>query len=987
MRAGLFLAAVVTFAAGTANAETRVAFSQKLGVEVLADGPDWCSKTPALRIVGQNARVFGQPDFAALVRSLGSLVLARQCPAAQDVRFVGTVRGDPAIVWRGSAAIADQWVLHLAESKAEAALSPGSGSKPARPDAPETAPPAVPAPLSAETQAPAAASPPPVSPLVGEWSGLTGCSANDMAAITISVLSVDGAAAHAYVQIAPPKSRVQAGLLRFRADGSFDAGSGQFVLRPDTVIRANGDRPPQLSGTIDPGAGIMALQGACFGNAPAQPLSQSGTAPVLARRIMQDLDRRAAWAAEAAARPHTAGRLVGAVPRGDARQPSCEELLAWAMSYPLDLRVRLLDGNTNGILRQYDDVNSSRVFGTAAYYWFTTDSNGRTQQTIQPREVAARACASALERRDPRFNALMQVTGDGTSMNALAQRQRTDELAEQLPIQMATTGGVPSEMYRDLAALTQADTLTATFQSLTQWNAQMLNDANRAQIVSEAVRLRALLAGRAATDARTAIAGQPGTEAGLAGVDEVAARFAADFPDDAGPIREAGAAKRAEIAQGLATDAITQIQAAPKTLDGLSAVRAQIAHLKAKTGRDLPDEGAAADAALMQFQEAAIPVIVSNGTSKAAEVPATTEGAQALSADRDRILQMIGPDGGDQVRSYRAAIDARLGAIGKAEVEHRGVEHGAGNRPHGIERHRQREDAGSAETAPGRFQPNRAGHRGGNADTATGIGAKGAEAGAGRDGGGRSTGTAAGNAIRVPRVARRRADDAGGELLGHGFAEHDRAIAPQRLDGGGIARGRRHILPETRIALRRLTGDVEDVLHTDRDAEQRGNGGLMSALPVRLLRQRHRFIGVDRHVGMQDRFSLLQPVEHDLHEFDRGEVSRVERAQHIAQGERECRHRAASSGCVATGQVGSKGGAIASMPWTSAVRRSSIKAAMAVNSAASTGKRSGATGTLAKRASPAASVSVSVTIRRAPLVTARPRPVRRHPVPIVDSAR
>ena len=667
MRQCLILAGLLAFSAGTAHAETRVAFSQKLGVEVLADDPDWCSRTPMLRIVGQNADVFRKSDLATLVQHLGVLVLARQCPAAQDVRFAGSVKGDPKPIWHGTAAVADQWMLRPAtgETATVSDLDSALNVAAAKPGAPDSSPPApVPAGIQASPAPPSVSAP--TSPLLGEWTDTTGCNADSMAATTISVFGVQGAAAHAYVQVAPSKFRAQAGLLRFRADGSFDAGSGQFALHPGKVIRANGDNPPQLTGTIDPGAGIMALQGVCWGNAPAQTLSQTGTTPVLARRIMHDLERRAEWTAEAAAQPRTAGRLVGTLPKGDARQPSCEELLAWAAAAPLDLRVRLLASDSNGILRQYDDANSARVFGTAAYYWFTTDSDGRQQQSIQPANVAMRACTSQADRRDPRFNALMQVANDWISRNVLAERRHTDELVDQLPVRVATTGGSASEMYHDLAPLTQADTLSTAFQDLTAWNAQALNDANRAQLVSEAVRLRGVLAGRAAADAKQAIADAPQTEAGLAEVNKAVARFTDDFPDDAGPIREAGAAKRREIAQALAASSVSQLQVTPKTLDGLSAARAQVAHLKAEAGRDLPNGGAAADAALAKFQGAAIPAILSTEANAVATAPATVEGAQALSAHRDRILGIVGPGGGDEAKSYRAAVDARLAAIGKA---------------------------------------------------------------------------------------------------------------------------------------------------------------------------------------------------------------------------------------------------------------------------------------------------------------------------------
>lgn len=637
MRLSLLLAPALLCCATTARADTRIAYSQRLGLEVLADGPAWCTQTPGFRVVGQSRQTFLQPELPALIQRVGGLI-AGQCPAATGAAFAGSVQSSPDVVWRGKAGLADGWVLHVADAGLAA------------PPTPATA-----------TGAVAATVPLPVaSPFLGEWVGATGCNARAQVAVAISVSEVDGPAAQAVVQVAPQQGRAQQGMLRFQADGSFDAASGQFVLRPGSVIRANGEQPQQITGTIDGRAGTMTLQDNCYGNAAVTKLSRVSQDPALARRVAEDRTRRTEWAGQAADRPKAEGRLVGALPRGTPRQPSCPELLAWAASSPLDLRVRLQDTGGEAVLRQYDDQNSARVFGVPAYYWITLDENGRRQQAVNPREVASRACAPA-DQRDPRYSLLMQVAGDGTSMNALVNRRRTDDLVDALPARVATTGGTAAEMYADLAPLTRPESVAAAFQAMTRSNQQSLTPANQAQLMSEALRLRGLLAARALDEARSAIAAAPQTPEGLARVGQVVSAFKAEFGDDAAA--EAGDARRADIAGTLATAAAARLEASPRTLAGLAAARQTATAARAELGRDLPDGGAAIDAALQRYQDAAVPEVLSAETAALAAVPATPDGAKALAERRAKVLDTVGMDAAG---GYRAAVDARLAAAIRA---------------------------------------------------------------------------------------------------------------------------------------------------------------------------------------------------------------------------------------------------------------------------------------------------------------------------------
>ena len=651
MRPSFLLAPAMLCCGTPAWADTRIAYSQKLGLEVLADSPAWCGPMPSFRVVGQTRQTFSQPETPALLQRVGGVV-AGQCSAATGAQFAGSVQGSSEIVWRGKAGPADGWVLHAADA--------GAAVPPSTPPGPTAAAPAP----SPPDLAPAAAAvrPPVASPLLGEWVGATGCDASNQVATTISVAEVDGPAAHAVVQVAPLQFRVQQGLLRYQADGSFDAASGQFILRRGAVVRANGDSPQEITGAIDGSSGTMTLQGGCYGRAVVQRLSRVSQDPALARRVAEDRTRRAEWTEQAVNRPKPEGRLVGVLPRGVPRQPSCAELLAWAASFPLDLRVRLQDAGGEAMLRQYDDQNSARVFGVPAYYWITTDGNGRRQQAVNPREIAVHACPPT-EQRDPRFNVLMQVTGDGASMNALANRRHTDDLVDALPARIATTGGTAAEMYDDLAPLVRPEPLLAAFQNMTGWSQQSLTPANQAQLMSEARRLRGLLAARALDDTRTAIAAVPPTLQGMAEVRQAMIAFRGEFTEAADSVDEVGAARRADIAATLAQAAAAELEAEPKTLAGLAAAQKAAAAAKAELGHDLPDGGASIDAALRRYQDAATPTVLAAETAALAAVPATPDGVKELAERRAKVLDAAGAEA---TQGYRAAVDARLAAMAGA---------------------------------------------------------------------------------------------------------------------------------------------------------------------------------------------------------------------------------------------------------------------------------------------------------------------------------
>lgn len=647
------LAIAILLGAHAAHAQTSLAHSQKLGIEIFADDPNWCARAPTLRVTAPNAQAFAQPEVTELLQRVGTVVVAKLCPAAQEVFYTGTVAASLTPVWHGSATAARQWALLT-----PAAPTVNLDDKPAAPATVQTAsaPPSTP-PVPTQP-APSPPAPAAVSPLLGEWSGQTGCSANDPVSTTVSVFSVQGADAHAYIEITPSRSQQQSGALRFHADGSFDAVSGQFTLRPGEVV--HGGSQGTAIGTIAGDA--MTLQTSCYGVPPATLTRQPAT-PTLTQRILADQQRRTEWLAAFLSHPRPLGRLVGALPPGEPRQPSCEELLAWAAGSPPDLRVRLLDSDGYGMLRHYDDANSARVFGTAAYWWFTIEPDGRHRQTLDPSALVRRSCTPA-DQRDPRFVALSRVVNDNASLNALGDRRQTDELVDRTPIRLATTGGPAAEMYRDLAPLSQPATVAQGFAAATRWNAQSLNDLNEAQLVAEATRLRTLLADRGVATARAAIAAAPDTRDGIVAVNRAADQFAADFPNDAAPVRDAAEARRDVIGHAVAGSLATA--PVPGTLDALTSRRTEMAGLQTLLGSS--PAGAELTAALAQSDAVALPAALATETNALQDIPPTVGGVQALAARRDQVLHLAGTAVPDQVKAYLTAADARLASIGQAQM-------------------------------------------------------------------------------------------------------------------------------------------------------------------------------------------------------------------------------------------------------------------------------------------------------------------------------
>lgn len=666
---------------------SRIAFSDKLGIQIFArGGPAWCAAQVQLDIViandadFKNREFFKKPEFDALVRRLGSKVLAKTCPAAREAT-IRAVRGDlEEVKWLGVASAAQGWAPqpHQAGSPPATAPAEANANKPppvvaageppakiAARDPSAAPPPSSPPPTPATTEAQAAPPAQPAatattSPLLGDWAGSFNCGGSGRQ-IVLGVYEVADGHMRGIVDIAPAPQSRQIAHERYYVDGPFDRISGQFQFKPGDVLQQGYEQWERYIGTedaLDAAAGTVRVNSAC--NKEPMRLTRVATPSKLAARVAADAERRRAWIAEAAGRPHP-DRLVGAQPAGTLRRPSCEELLAWAAATPLTSRVRVAELRDQGMLRHYDDANSSRVFGSPAYYWTTVDD--RWWQPVQTIDVRQLVSDCGAKSKDPRFSTLVSVVNDRDSLTELGTRHRVDTIADETPATTATTGGSTEEEFANLAPLTEADKIAGFFGP--GQVASSLSKENIADIVAEAKRLRGLLAKRAEDEARASLAALPESDAGISGTQDIVARYQKAFGTTGLDDLHAAANKRRDgIETAMLDAALAAIEAAPRTLDGVKSVRDKATQAKAAI-HDLPDGAARIEAAVEKFDTAAIPDILVAERDAMRQIPATPDGARTLSQRRARVDAAVGLKTGAGAE-YGRAVDARLAEIGHA---------------------------------------------------------------------------------------------------------------------------------------------------------------------------------------------------------------------------------------------------------------------------------------------------------------------------------
>lgn len=714
------MAASMLFLGGAAaSAQTRIAFSDRLGVEIMADSPAWCAVQTSLKVVARSNAVFTSADLATLIQRLGSTVITRECPSARSLDLTGVVAGQGQPVWHGTAQSANNWAMAPVLSPTStvstdldampgkppaAAVASATTPAPPPPAPPQLVPPpTMPTPtvpttnLAAPVVAPsmpqvtapeaapsttAATQPPPNlpptrpgagTPLFGEWSGRISCNSDKLTA-TLSVYEAVESHFQAALEIEADQDRTNAGRTRMLVSGVIDQLSGQFNWTLKEVVRTNGTNWRSFRGTLAP-SGTISLEHNCMFGGDAGTLIRVGPSPILAERILADAERRRTLTAEALARNHPA-RLVGDQPQQPPRQPGCEELLAWAQSAPLDLRVTLVGGfstaGTPGMLRHYDDSHSAPVFGTPLYWLFKSRlGTNAPASSINLRQSVDRTCPYQTWGRDPRLQVLRDVASDNQSQFQLSMRHLADDLADQIPVEIATTGGSAAETYRDLSPLTDPAKVAEVFANLTGENRGILSDANKQQIVADAKRLREGLASHAVEDLRAELAALPDTVQGLARVTAISDRTKTTFaagaaaaPALAEEIEVASKARRQAIAGAMLARAQSDIAAAPPTLAGLHQAADLAQAASPQILPHLPDAPAKLQTSVSQHAAQAWPAVLAAEIKAATTAPTTVQGLQQLVARRAELVTLAGAAAPAGFSRYLSAIDAKAQEVG-----------------------------------------------------------------------------------------------------------------------------------------------------------------------------------------------------------------------------------------------------------------------------------------------------------------------------------
>jgi len=108
------LLAFLTLFATCSSAESfSLAYSKKLGVEVLADGgqSSWCKSTPQLTLVAEDKVFFEKSTASLLLGKIGKGVVEKKCPQAKLLIVEGKVKNKASVVWSGQAKKSASWLF------------------------------------------------------------------------------------------------------------------------------------------------------------------------------------------------------------------------------------------------------------------------------------------------------------------------------------------------------------------------------------------------------------------------------------------------------------------------------------------------------------------------------------------------------------------------------------------------------------------------------------------------------------------------------------------------------------------------------------------------------------------------------------------------------------------------------------------------------------------------------------------------------------
>lgn len=662
---GMLLALAASSSSALAQSSTppgkRLAFSQRLGVEIFAVGADWCGESIAVQVVADSKSLFERPEFGALLKSLGTRVLVNECPAAKKLSISGFEKGSAAAVWIG-AAEGGEW--KPAQTKAAATpTGPGPASGPG--PAPGPGAPGVESVAEAPQQP---ALPTTDSPLGGDWVGDVKCQSYNAPKVTatLSIYEVNSSRFRAVWE----KRADNGAIDRFYVEGRYDDLSRQLAFESfdGSLIRASESNSVSLTGDFAADQASITLRNICYGSG-ANKLSRASATPKTAHRALADQRTKDQWVAEEAARVRD-WRIVGKAPEGRLRWPSCNELVDWTATFPADQRIRLFPNDNNGALRHYDDATTQRVFGSPAYYWLNDQGRNRLTKAFQE------ACGNNVYySSDPKMRQARAIVDDYASLRQMSERRRYDLALNMIGPHLATRGDLPADAISNLNRFSTVEQLERHVSEF-RIHADALSAAEKNGVAADVARYKQKVVEKAGADMKAEIAALPATVDSLdklaATGSEAVKLFGAQAAAD---VLKAAAAKRLEIARSLVAAAVKELATAPRDFDGmtdvdlkLSALRAKLAPADPKTETDLVATLAGLDKAETRYREEARDEVIKTAQQDLAKLPATLDGARSLSAQRQMLEKALGKDAGPNFPAYQKAAAARLDEIGAAAL-------------------------------------------------------------------------------------------------------------------------------------------------------------------------------------------------------------------------------------------------------------------------------------------------------------------------------
>jgi len=619
-------ATLLVSAPATASETHRLAFSKKMGIEVLANkmSGKWCGETVALTIRAKDQTFFAKSSFKTLMAQLG-FVLSKDCPEAKSASVVGESFEAKKVLFTGTASAADKW-------------SPIKKIQSARTNVP---PPPKTQTIKAQ-----------VPSWLGEWKGKFGCNNDTDIDVTLSIYSIKNALVNGVVDV---EQSVKGDITntRFLVSGSTDPATGTFKFDAgDWVARPGyGYDSASLYGTSFLNKNKMDVR-ISYKGCSKSTLTRVSNDPILVTRI----NTHDQWAKNFQNQLFNApipGHQIGSKIGGKFRKPSCKSLIDWTKSHPTGVRFRFTEGGI-GILRHFDDDTTIKHFSKSAYFW--------NQNQWQQVKKVGRDCRWTRNISKQDKNLINFVVVDRNSERVINQRLALLKNASSDFVGRFTRGSEPAIQYSILHSLSSTSKQKSAFKGIS-----LQSDATF--FVEYIDGFKAAYLTNVLSDALQRMQNYTRTKIGLKESISLHALVEKSLGQDLSPterikLQTALDTHRKDVAKTLVPEEIARIAGHEAKLENMISVDTSISELK-----DLLGENAGAiindlDTARDSFFSRARKTIIQEETDKIGVFPETLKGLTDLRAHKDHVLVVVGDTPPlPERQQYALATERKIAAI------------------------------------------------------------------------------------------------------------------------------------------------------------------------------------------------------------------------------------------------------------------------------------------------------------------------------------